>query len=762
MRIPLLATLIFPIALTASSSRLSAQAQATVSGTIRSSTEDRHFIPGARIVLIQTSQNDSTKTPRTTTEIRRTRSTTSGSYTFQALPLSDYTLQVTALGYTMSEHKLRLTPGELHHLDISLSPTQTVAHTHAVTVTAQKPDTYIKPSPLKVQVITSQQLQRNVTSNLMDAVSAIPGLFQQIDCGVCYTNNIRINGMEGPYTAILIDSMPIVGALGSVYGLNGINPSLIDKLEIVKGPSSTIYGSEAMGGVINVVTTDVRYAPRFSIDVNGSSHGEQSIDVASSHRNRAFASLLSASYYNMSRFVDHNADNFSDLPIGHRFAMFGKFAYQTGDEIMSGLTVKLYDEDRFGGVSEWNQMHRGSDSIYGESIRTRRGELFGSQSLASIVRGATLQFSASTHHQDSYYGHTHFRATQTIGHLNLAVTRAINPQHRLLTGTTVRLNNYSDNTAAQSAQKQVIIPGLFAEDEYAVSSRLSLLAGARTDYHDVHGLIIAPRTAVKWNATPHTTMRVAAGTGFRVVELFTEDHAALTGSRRVVIEEALKPERSISIAANVNHVIEFGVNNMMIDFDAFHTKFSNKIVPDYNENPNEIIYRNLRGYAVSRGLSVAINQNFVRFPLLYSVAATVQDVYIASNNAREQEFFAPRFKGNITASYAFKSPAIMLDYTGIITGSMRLPEYASPFERLTQSPVHSVHSIQATYTVRQGFQLYSAIKNVLNFTQGSPLVNAQHPFSDSFDTNYVWGPIQGRYAVVGIRYSVGRSYETSR
>src|SRR5690606_8200620 len=105
----------------------------------------------------------------------------------------------------------------------------------------------ITESPIKVQVITSQFLERNITNNLMESVRAINGLTQQIDCGVCYTNNIRINGMEGPYTAVLIDGIPILGALASVYGLNGINPALIEQLEITKGPSSTIHGAEAMG-----------------------------------------------------------------------------------------------------------------------------------------------------------------------------------------------------------------------------------------------------------------------------------------------------------------------------------------------------------------------------------------------------------------------------------------------------------------------------------------------------------------------------------
>src|SRR5699024_7839872 len=95
-------------------------------------------------------------------------------------------------------------------------------------------------------------LQKNPSANFMDNISYINGLSNFVTCGVCGTNSIRINGMEGPYTAVLIDGTPIIGSLASVYGLNGISPAIIERIEVIKGPNSTLYGSEAMGGVINI------------------------------------------------------------------------------------------------------------------------------------------------------------------------------------------------------------------------------------------------------------------------------------------------------------------------------------------------------------------------------------------------------------------------------------------------------------------------------------------------------------------------------
>jgi outer membrane receptor for ferrienterochelin and colicins len=721
---------------------LPAQQLRQITGSV---TVDGHPLPKARVTI--TPIRSSTEEPP-----RTTHTTPSGTFTFTSLTSTRYTLRVSALGYRPVERIVVFTNTITENITVELTSHPTPTDT--IVISGTRGESYIAPSPVKVQVITSQALERNVTNNLMDAVQAINGLMQQIDCGVCYTNNIRINGMEGPYTAVLIDGMPIIGALASVYGLNGINPSLIDRLEIIKGPSSTLYGSEAMGGAINVITKDPRFTPRWTIDTYRSSRQEQNVELAVSPRTNALSSLLSASFYNMPQFIDRNGDNFSDAPIGHRFALFGKLTYQPNTSTpLFSLSAKFYDEDRFGGVREWKKSDRGSSTVYGESIRTRRAEVLGTQSLDPIIKGAALQFSLSTHHQDSYYGATSFRATHVIGHSNLLFNRTVHPRHTLLAGASLRYNAYRDNTPVQMGKQQRIIPGLFVEDEFTVTPDLTLLAGTRLDYHKLHGSVLAPRLSAKWDVGSHTVVRLNAGIGFRVVNLFTEDHAALSGTRQVVIDETLRPERSASLALNVNHIIEFGVNNMMIDFDAFHTRFSNKIVPNYDIDPNLIVYRNLDGHAVTRGVALAFNQNFLKIPFLYAVGITLQDVYTKNSEGRANEFFAPRFKGNFTASYTFTRPGLSLDYTGIVTGPMRLPEYDPPFQRPTQSPIHSVHHLQATYALSQERSIYVAVKNLFNYTQGSPLIDPQNPFGPNFDTNYVWGPIQGRYLLIGLRMS---------
>ncbi|MGZ5248240.1 MAG: TonB-dependent receptor plug domain-containing protein, partial [Flavitalea sp.] len=145
------------------------------------------------------------------------------------------------------------------------------ANLQQVVVTGTMRTVLKSASPVPVEVYTPRFFMKNPTPALFDALSMINGVRPQLNCNVCNTGDIHINGMEGPYTMILIDGMPIVSSLASVYGLFGIPNSLVDRIEVVKGPASSLYGSEAIGGLINVITKNPLNAPRFFADISSNS-----------------------------------------------------------------------------------------------------------------------------------------------------------------------------------------------------------------------------------------------------------------------------------------------------------------------------------------------------------------------------------------------------------------------------------------------------------------------------------------------------------
>jgi outer membrane receptor for ferrienterochelin and colicins len=616
-------------------------------------------------------------------------------------------------------------------------------------VTGTMSEVRLADAPVKVEVISRAALERNLATTLMAAIGMLPGLREQVDCGVCYTNSISINGMDGPYTAVLFDGVPILGALATTYALNSLNPALLERVEIVKGPASTLYGSEAMGGVVNVITRDPRTAPAWSLSSLASSHGEMTLDAMLRPTLGSGRLLLAASGTRNDRFVDANGDAFSDLPLVTRVTALAKWSDGTLSSRRVDLLARAWYEDRFGGVRGWTRADRGSDRIYGESIRTRRVELVAGLRPADDIR---VDAAIAHHDQDSWYGTQPYAATQGTGFVQAAWAPSGNGRRlRPLIGATVRHQRYDDDTPATTTVDRRTILGVFAEGEMKVGSG-SVLAGARLDRHAAHGLIASPRLALRVVPDAATTLRLNLATGFRVVSLFTEDHAALTGARQVVLAEALDPERSVTASLSARRVTGVGSIPVTVDVDLFATRFANRILPDYDTDPNLIVYRNLRGYALTRGASLAVQVEPGNQPWALRASGTWQRVTITDQGVTRTQVFAPSFKGEFTASVDIHDVGL-IDWTGSVTAPMRLPDGPG---RATRSPWFTEQHVQLSRPLGVNTFLTVGVKNLFDTRQRDPLIAPQDPFGPDFDTANVWGPTQGRRLFAALQVNAPR------
>lgn len=687
-----------------------------------------------------------------------------------------YRLIISSVGYQSLKKTVSVTAGKETFVNIALQPTDT--QLDEVVVSGTMKETSVLKSPVKVEVISSRFFARNRSNNLMEAIFNVNGVQEQVSCGVCGTNSIRINGLEGPYTMVLIDGMPIMGTLSSVYGLNGIPTQAIQQIEIIKGPNSTLYGSESVAGLINVITKRPAQMPLLTIDAFATSHLENNVDFAFSPRTKDFQTMFTGNYYYNNQFLDNNNDNFADVTLNNRLALFNRWSFLRRNNKRFELSGKYYYENRVGGEREFiegnREQLRGSDIAYGESIYTRRTELIGTYEF-QLPQKIRADFSYSHHDQNSYYGTTSYQANQTIGFANFIWDKQIGGRNDFLLGISQRYQQYNDNSTATRRQTVTgddtlysdqpdvqYIPGVFAQNEFKISPVWSILAGARLDYYRQHGLIPSPRLNVKWDVNENTTARLNFGTGFRIVNLFTEDHAALSGYREVVIKETLQPEKSYNVALNFNRRYAIGESAGALDIDGFYTYFTNRIVPDYQTNDNQIIYDNTDGRAVTRGVAIAIDQEFL-FPLDISLGITFQDVFdtrrdsLTGNLERREILFAPDWSGVFTASYSFKRLRLNVDWTGRITGPQDLPAFSAPYDQLpTRSPWYTLQNVQLTKQFGKLFTVYGGVKNLWNYTQPSPLISPDAPFSPAFDTSYVYGPLQTRRFYLGVRLELGK------
>lgn len=631
-------------------------------------------------------------------------------------------------------------------------------------------------SPVPVEIYKPAFFRKNPTPNVFEALQNVNGVRPQLNCNVCNTGDIHINGLEGPYTLVLIDGMPIVSGLSTVYGLSGIPNSLIERIEIVKGPASSLYGSEAVGGLINIITKNPKNAPAFSTDLFSTSWGEANVDLGFRTNVGGNATLLfGANYFNYSNPVDNNNDNFTDVTLQDRVSVFQKWNFKRESGKLLSIAGRYFYEDRWGGEMQWNKNFRGGDVVYGESIYTKRWEILGSYALP-VSEKMMLSFSYTDHDQNSVYGDLPYLAQQKIGFGQLIWDKQ-NGAHDLLFGTALRYQFYNDNTPATNKSSQTWIPGIFAQDEITFSEAHKILLGLRYDYNNDHGSILTPRLAYKWKASDNDILRFNAGTGFRVVNLFTEEHAALTGSRDVVILEDLKPERSYN--ANLNYLKKIYAADgsfIALETTAWYTHFSNSIIPDYDTNPNQIIYKNLDGHSVSKGVSV--NADMIFGGLKVIIGGTLMDVSKTENGIKTRQILTEKWSGTWAISYLFPKAFLEIDYTGNIYGPMRLPTLGLLDPRRGESSAYSIQNIQLTFRGLKYFEFYAGVKNLLNWTpaQRNPFIIARandpfdkdvqfdasggvistpdNPYALTFDPSYVYGPNQGIRTFMGIRYTL--------
>ena len=740
-----------------------AQEKTFVSGLVSS---EKNGVPGATIVIMGTTH--------------KTETDSLGNFKLENIPEGNYKIQVIANSFQTSKKNIIVKKEENTILNFELTTIENQLNEVVVSGTLKAVKRL--ESAVPVEVYSPIFFKKNPTASIYEALQNVNGVRPQLNCGVCNTGDIHINGLEGPYTLVLIDGMPIVSSLSTVYGLSGIPNSLVERIEIVKGPASSLYGSEAVGGLINIITKNPINAPLFSADVFTTSWLETNVDLGVKWNvGKKATALLGVNYFKYNNRIDNDKDGFTDVSLSDRISLFQKWTFNRNENRLFTIAARAVYEDRFGGDTRWEKKYRGGDEIYGESIYTKRAELIGSYQLP-FQEKFTLSFSGNVHHQDSRYGLTNYIANQKIGFLQLIWDKKLG-KNDMLAGIATRYNYYDDNTPVTSVSgennpEKTWLPGIFVQDEITFTEKHKLLLGMRYDYNSFHGSILTPRVAYKWKLNDNNILRLNAGTGFRVVNLFTEDHAALTGAREIVVANNLKPEQSINV--NLNYIKKINFSNgtfIGIETALFHTRFSNKIVSDYKTDPNKIIYDNINGYAISQGISTNIDVNFPNGLKIITGASFLNNKNV-ENGVKETPFLTENFTATWSVSYKIKTIDLNIDYTGNVYGPMKLPLLSTLDPRSPNSPWYSLQNIQLTYSGWKNFEFYAGIKNILNFlpkqnnpflisrtndpfdknveydNNGKVLTTPENPYGLTFDTTYVYGPNQGIRSFFGLRYNL--------
>ncbi len=717
-------------------------------------------------------------------------SDTLGNFLFEEMPFGEYDILVQHTSFQDFSKKINITNktkndknSENQGVEIQVFTQNFVLETidenlEEVVISGTLKETTRLLSPILVEVFTKDYFRKNISPQLFESLNMINGVQTQNNCNVCNTGDIRLNGMDGAYTMVTIDNMPIVSGLGTVYGLVGIPNSFVQKIEIVKGASSTLYGSEALAGTLNITTQNPEKAPKLALEFNTTTWLEKSLDIGFKYKlGKNINVLTGVNLYHFDEKIDQNHDNFLDIALQQRVSFFQKYQFKRKENRLANFLIRYIYEDRLGGELQWKRENRGGNEVYGESIFTNRLEILGVYQLP-FKEKILLQYAYNDHIQDSYYGEKSYYAHQKIAFGQFLWDKRIG-KHDFLMGLPFRYTYYLDNTVAtfnETTQTNVadnrFLFGAFFQDEIHFSEKFTTLIGLRNDYTSVHGNIFSPRISLKYAFTPNNIWRMTAGNGFRIVNLFTEDHSALTGARKVILSEKLNPETSYSLT--LNNQLHWDIKDWEISWEnsVFYTYFYNRILPDYDTNPTQIIYANLQGYAITRGFSSQIDVSNKGFKSSLGVSV-LESFRVEKNdlgeNERTNQYYTPDFTANLNIGYTFSKSKFSLDLTAKYTGNMRMPTQPQD-ERPEYSPAYTIVNVQARKQWGKGIEVYLGIKNIFNFVpqnpfmrpfdpfnkqvnfdaQGLPQSTSNNPNANIFDTAYSYAPLQGIRGILGV------------
>ena len=644
-------------------------------------------------------------------------------------------------------------------------------------VSANKNTVRRKDAPVVVSVINAKMMEQVNAPDLAKTLSFQSGLRVENNCQNCGFPQVRINGLEGAYSQILINSRPVVSALAGVYGLEQMPAAMVERIEVVRGGGSALFGANAVGGTINIITKDPK-ANTFEVSNTlsqiGGSAWEEVMGANASivgHDNRCGLALYQT--YRNRQPYDHDGDGFSELGklSSHTFGLNGY--YRPTHYTRIGLEYHTTNEFRRGGNKFDLEPHL-TDITEQTRHLINSGQL--SYDIAWKEWAHKLSFFSSLQHIDrnSYYGAqqdpnaygktkdltsvTGATYTGRFDHLLFAPAM-------ITAGAEYQYNRLHDIMTGynRDLQQDVKIASVYAQGEWTVS-RVTMLAGLRMDSHNlISNPILSPRVNLMWKPSDRLQTRLTWSTGFRAPQAYDEDlHVTAVGGEGVLIQlaDGLKPEYSNSFSGSVDWT--FGCGHFLFNIlgELFYTSLDdvfylrdigtdadgNAVKERRNGDGAQVYGANIEAKAahgshllLQAGLTV--QRSRYRKLTVWSDDPTVAPV---RNIPRTPDLY-----GYFTMN---AKPAKRLDVSlsGIYTGRMYVPHFGQQDEMVHTSDFMEL-SAKLAYTFPLShhlrLQLNCGVQNIFNAFQ-SDLDRGEYR-----DSGYFYGPTQPRTFFVGCKVS---------
>lgn len=653
--------------------------------------------------------------------------------------------------------------GSTATLAFRLSPT----FADNVVVTATRTGKRLDDVPVRTELVTRDQIDRLSARTLADAVEFTTGVRVESNCQNCNFSQIRLLGLEGPYTQILIDGQPVISSLAQVYGIEQLPARMIERIEVVKGGGSALYGPGSVGGVVNVISREpassggavetrselVDGIPNYSF--NGAA------DWADAGR-QTFLTVFAQS--DRVKPVDLTGDGFTEVSRRYLDAFGARFSrYLLANRAKLTVETTRFEEDRRGGDLLRLPPH---EATIAESIQSRR--LAGS---ATWFHAVSRRFDYRTTwalagtDRESYYGTDRDpNAYGTTDNLLSVVDTQFNHyagRHTMSWGLQASAESLSDRQPAYDrfTDESYRNAGLFVQDDWAFAPGWQVVYGVRADRHSAIDRVIAsPRAALMYSPRENLDVRASVARGFRAPQVFDEDlHlSSVAGEARIIrLAPDLREETSTNLMAGVEWKPVAGHGQALVEINVFHTALSDLFHVGEGDDPATDAFEFLKSNA-GRAQVYGIEMNLgwgIEDKLIFQGGVVEQRARFAEPEVDfgSRDFFrTPRRYGNFTVTW--KPRAIGDLFVGLrYTGPMKAPHYAGFIAQTRLETTRPFVTIDAAFARPV---ITTAAGRVVLTINGRNLTNAYQDDVDQGplrDAAYVYGPRFPRSLAAGLR-----------
>jgi outer membrane receptor for ferrienterochelin and colicins len=723
-----------------------------------------------------------------TDPITGTQSDKNGNFYLHNIPIGTYDLIVSYVGFEKEKQTITISE-ENETIEMQFNINKSLFSLNEVVVTGTKTFKRQTNSPVIVNVISSKTLDKVQACNLSEGLKFQPGLRVETDCQTCNYTQLRMNGLAGGYSQILINGRPIFSPLTGLYGLEQLPTNMIDRIEVIRGGGSSLYGSSAIGGTVNVITKIPKYNSyelnSFYQNINGKASDIVLSGNASLVANNGNSGVSFFFNHRERELYDHNDDNFSEIPEIENTSFGTNIFFLPNENQKLEINISNLNEFRYGGemidkpAYLTQQSEERTHNVWMGSADYQINFNNDNSSLISFVAWQNTKrkhytgifpddsLKIQSHIENPPYGTSNTTTLQGGFQLNHKLYDFIKGTNTFTLGSEYVIDDVFDEISTYNylIDQNTTNFGLFLQSDWELSPTINLLSGVRMDKHNlVDNLVFSPRISILYKYNMNTQFRINYGTGFRAPQAFDTDlHIAFAGGgiSRVLLSPNLKPEKSKSFSASVNY--DKPTKHFIAGFtlEGFYTRLNDAffLQPIGQDNFGELFEKQNGLGATVQGVTLEARANYdkkIQLETGFTIQSSKFDEsvgYIDDLDGLKEFTRTPTDYGFATLSIT-PSKKFNANINYIYTGKMKIPHFAGAPNQLVDeifvSKPYSELSTKIGYTlylkkVESAIELYSGIKNIFNSYQNN------FDIGKNRDSNFVYGPSLPRTFYLGIK-----------